>query len=92
MNILQQHADDPWQLRNGLDRLAQPVLDLALPEEKATLVRDPVFRQLPRKLAMPFADLAITAGAYCGGVPDPGRPIIAKCGVLDATTVAAAEE
>ena len=63
----QQHGDGLRQLRNGLDRLAKPVLDLAPPEEKAALVRDPVFRRLPRKLAMPLADIAITTGAYCGG-------------------------
>jgi hypothetical protein len=75
-----------------LNRLRQPVLNLAPAKEQTALVSYPVLGRFPWELAMPLGDLGITSRAQCWRFPEAGRPIMAKGRVLDTATAAALEE
>ena len=75
-----------------LDRLPQPILNVALLKEKTAFVLEPMLGRFSRELPMPSRDFGVTSRAQRGSFPQPSHPITAKARIFDTTAVAALEK
>jgi hypothetical protein len=79
-----------WRAKD-LNRLSQPVFNLALVVEQTASVLEPPRGggSFSRKLIMPLGDFGITSRAKRGIFPQPSQPIIAKGRVFYAPALVA---